>query len=167
MPSKSTVFDIGAYDGTLFLKMGKQLASGIGVDPVDVPWKTQNDKFKKVVGFFPEDIKTTEKFDVITMLATAEHFSSKNLIELPFDCSNVLKPNGLVIMTIPSPFTDHIIGLLQKIRLIDGMSFEDHQGVQPCAVSKIFCEEFFTLKAHKVFQFGLNNLFVFEKKSTN
>jgi hypothetical protein len=49
------------------------------------------------------------------------------------------------------------------VRLIDGMSLEQHYGYDITQTPALFCSAGFTLLNAKKFQFGLNNLFVFEK----
>jgi hypothetical protein len=75
---------------------------------------------------------------------------------------NLLKPKGRVIVTVPSPQVDYILEILLKLKLIDGMSLEEHYGFKPSDTEIIFSKGFKLIKKKK-FQLGLNNLYVFEK----
>jgi cyclopropane fatty-acyl-phospholipid synthase-like methyltransferase len=159
----SSILDIGCYDGMLFLMLKNKICRGVGVDPLDAPWLCGND-FLKITGKFPDDLSLDEKFDVITMIASVEHISSDRLSALPEQCADYLKPDGLVVMTIPSPIVDSIIEFLVWIKIADGMSLEEHYGVTPKVIHSTFCRKHFHLETKKPFQFGLNQLFVFKKK---
>ncbi len=55
--------------------------------------------------------------------------------------------------------------LLKRLRLIDGMSLEEHHGYDVGETTAIFGEPDFRLVRHRKFQLGLNNLFIFERKA--
>jgi hypothetical protein len=74
-----------------------------------------------------------------------------------------LKPNGRLIITVPSPMVDHVLKVLKFLRLIDGMSLEEHHGFEVHQTTAIFPAKDFRLVKRKRFQLGLNNLFVFER----
>lgn len=158
-----SVLDIGCYDGALFQALQDSISWGIGVDPLEHPF-LNDERFRRIIGSFPQDTPCLGQFDVITMLAVLEHFPFHELQALPFHCAKYLKPGGLLIITVPSPLVDQILKYLKWVRLIDGMSLEEHYGFTIETVPLIFCREFFDLKVRKSFQFGLNNLFVFQKK---
>jgi hypothetical protein len=68
-----------------------------------------------------------------------------------------------LIITVPSPRVDDILKVMKAVRLIDGMSLEQHYGYDITQTPALFCSAGFTLLKAKKFQFGLNNLFAFEK----
>jgi hypothetical protein len=74
-----------------------------------------------------------------------------------------LRSGGRLIVTVPSPAVDTILVGLRTIRLLDGMSLEQHYGFSPAETRLLFGFAGLTLTAQKRFQFGLNNLFVFVK----
>jgi hypothetical protein len=55
---------------------------------------------------------------------------------------------------------------LKFLKLIDGMSLEEHHGYEVNQTAKIFPAEYFRLLKRTTFQLGLNNLFVFERRAT-
>jgi predicted SAM-dependent methyltransferase len=97
------------------------------------------------------------------MLAVLEHIPKSKQKEFAIACYNKLKPGGRVIITVPSPKVDLILSGLKIIRLVDGMSLEEHYGYNPRDTETIFDKDMFKLVHHSRFQLGLNNVFVFEK----
>lgn len=157
-----SVFDIGCHDGTLFRELGNRISHGVGIDPLEqLSWP--DSRFLRLVGSFPDDFPEVGEFDVITMLAVLEHFPVEKLGTLPGHIARYLKPGGLLVITIPSPMVNNILAFLKWMRVIDGMSLEEHRGLTVDSVLSVF-SEYFELKVRKSFQFGLNNLLVYQKR---
>ena len=158
------VLDIGCFDATLFEKLSaKPIGKSIGIDPL-LKATIESEGYILVSGKFPNDLPADKTFNCITLLAVLEHIPDEEQYKLSNDCFNYLEPSGRVIITVPSPFVDHILWILTKLRLIDGMSLEEHYGFMVDNVPMIFNSEQFKLIKQKRFQLGLNNLFVFEKR---
>ena len=161
--ANDSILDIGCFDATLFEKLKtKPIAFSIGIDPL-LAGSIQTKDYMLLPGKFPDDLTKDKTFDGITMLAVLEHIPKADQNQLKDNCYNHLNTNGRVIITVPSPFVDHILWILSKLKLIDGMSLEEHYGFKVEDVTIIFNAEEFKLIKHKRFQLGLNNLFVFEK----
>jgi len=165
IPSNSRLLDIGCFKGELFIRAGSRLSGGLGIDPTltDSINKNPCNNVTLIKGIFPKDMPQAEKFDVITALAVFEHIPSEVSQDFVAACYNRLNPNGLVILTVPSPFVDNILAVLLKLRLIDGMSLEEHHGLSVKDIPNLFYKNNFNTEIHSRFQFGLNNLFVFRK----
>lgn len=158
---QDAILDIGSVDGVMFEKWEKDISYSYGIDPIlDKVIKT--DFYTLIPGKFPEDIPEYLKFDAITMLAVLEHIPKEFQNIMSQDFYDLLKPKGRVIITVPSPQVDLILNVLQKLKLIDGMSLEEHYGFKPSDTETIFSKGFKLIKKKK-FQLGLNNLYVFEK----
>jgi 2-polyprenyl-3-methyl-5-hydroxy-6-metoxy-1,4-benzoquinol methylase len=157
------VLDIGSADGALFKKLSGQNLQGLGIDPT-LKGNTSAAGIPLVAGFFPKDMPLAEPFDAITMLAVLEHFPLAQYEELKTGCFKYLKPGGKLIITVPSPFVDEILKVLTALRLVDGMSLEEHHGYDVGQTISIFPAPQFRLLRHTRFQLGLNNLFVFERQ---
>ena len=157
----SRVLDIGCADGSLFQQLGSRINEGIGVDP-DLHENTAVGNVQLVKGFFPDAIRDARHFDVITMLAVLEHVPASACSKLAADCAAYLRPGGYLVITVPSPLVDHILNMLSALRLIDGMSLEQHHGFDVTQTPGIFIPAQFRLVRHSRFQLGLNNLFVFQ-----
>ena len=160
IPEGSRIFDVGCFDGALFRRLRKHIAFGVGIDPEPIE-SLEGDNYRLIRGHFPQDAPKTGDFDVVTMLASLEHIPDKDLGEVSECCAGLLKPGGLLIITVPSPIVDQIVAGLQFLRLADGMSIHQHYGFNPNRTPIIF--EGFELIRHEKFQLGLNNLFVMRK----
>ena len=156
------VLDIGSANGALFHAVNFLSPDCLGIDPT-LRQPVEGEKFKLIPGFFPQDMPVVEPFDAMTMLAVLEHFPETAYAGLVEGCRRFLKPGGKVIITVPSPRVDQILSILQKLRLVHGMSLEEHHGYEVRQTAEIFCPPHFRLVCHRMFQFRLNNLFVFER----
>ncbi len=161
--ANDTVLDIGCFDNSLLEKLkSKPINFSFGLDPL-LESSVITENYKLLPGRFPENLPEEVTFNCIAMLAVLEHIPTQEQHKLSVDYYKHLKPKGRVIITVPSPFVDYILLVLSKLRLIDGMSLEEHYGFKIEDVPIIFNKEHFKLINHKRFQLGLNNLFVFEK----
>jgi hypothetical protein len=97
------------------------------------------------------------------MLATLEHIRDKD--SLAGECFRLLRPDGRVIITVPSHLVDAIVHVLCVLRLADGMSLEEHHGYNPGQTPEIFARHGFVLEFRRRFQLGLNHLYVLRKPS--
>ncbi|WP_040278863.1 class I SAM-dependent methyltransferase [Psychroserpens damuponensis] len=159
------VLDVGCFDGYLFKALAhKPIQPSIGIDPL-LQESQKNGAHQLLPGMFPDAVPTNETFDSIVMLAVLEHIPRAQQRQLNNNFLKVLNPSGRIIITVPSSLVDHILVVLTKLRLVDGMSVDEHYGFKVKEVFTLFAEQEFTLIKHKKFQLGLNNLFVFEKRS--
>ena len=162
IPQGARVLDIGCGDGALFRLCRDRIKAGVGLDPaLTAPVKEEH--FDLIPGSFPESLPETEPFDVITMLAVLEHIPAAKQRSLAEKCAARLKEGGLLLITTPAPMVDHILSLLQTLRLIEGLALEEHYGFDPRQTPEIFTGVGLTLVRAGKFQLGLNNLFIFKK----
>jgi SAM-dependent methyltransferase len=163
IPDGARVLDVGCFDDRLFLHLGRRLGSGsVGLDPL-LPQPVEAPRFRLVSGHFPDACTAEASFDVITMLAVLEHVASADLPRWAAACSRLLVPGGVVVATVPAPLVDAILETLIRLRILDGMSTEEHHGFEPDMAPRVFEDAGFRLTRRTQFQLGLNNLFVFEK----
>jgi len=66
-------------------------------------------------------------FDVITMLAVVEHLERRELLILMKEIYRVLKFGGLYILTTPAPWTEPILRILAKLRLVSPLEIGEHK----------------------------------------
>lgn len=159
----SRVLDIGCHDGELFRRIGPALRSGLGLDP-ELAGPLDGPGYELKPGSFPKDFPGTDApFDVITMLAVLEHIPSEELAHLADACFALLVSGGRLIATVPSHLVDPLLDILGRLRIIDGMQAHEHHGFDPGQTVPIMERAGFVLIVHRRFQFGLNNLFVFER----
>lgn len=161
IPADSLVLDVGCYDGLLFEKLGSKLSYGIGIDPLIKHEKHSN--YELLTGYFPSDLREKKQFNAITMLAVLEHIPQDVIQSFAQACADALLPGGKLIITVPDAKVDHILAVLSFLRLIDGMSLEEHHGFDVRQTPSIFGSVGLKLMNHSSFQLGLNNLFVFQK----
>ena len=153
------VLDIGSFDGAFLRMVEGKVARGVGVDPLAEAWK--NGKLEVVRGGVPGLRFEEGAFDCITMLAVLEHIHERE--GLARECARLLAPGGRVVITVPRPVVDRILAGLKAVRLIDGMSLEEHEGYDVERTEGIFGTAGLRLVKRAGFQLGLNCLFVFEK----
>jgi 2-polyprenyl-3-methyl-5-hydroxy-6-metoxy-1,4-benzoquinol methylase len=158
----SRVLDIGCGRGALFRRLARRIAGGVGIDPDPDP-AAGTDRVRIIRGRFPVDLPSDSgPFDAITMLACLEHLPPAQHAGLAARCAALLRPGGVLVITVPSPAVDRIIHVLQRVPfLFDGTHTEEHYGFEPSSTPAIFAS--FEPVAARTFQFGLNNLFVFRK----
>lgn len=162
------ILDIGSADGALFRRLGRDAGKGsLGVDPTLSQTLNVNG-CDLLAGFFPEAVPVAAgHFDVITMLAVLEHFPPPAYAALREGCRRFLRPGGKLLITVPSPQVDQILAVLKGLRLVDGMSLEEHHGYRVEQTTEIFPPPQFQLVTRGTFQLGLNNLFVFERTTVS
>ena len=160
----SRVLDVGCADGALFRQLSDRIAEGVGID-ADLESKLSMDNAELVPGPFPDALEPRRPFDVITMMAVLEHVPPERQTALARGCYEHLKPGGFLVITTPSPLVDHVLDALKLLRLIDGMSLDEHYGFEPRITPGIFTSHGFRVVESKKFQLGLNNLFVFQRES--
>jgi cyclopropane fatty-acyl-phospholipid synthase-like methyltransferase len=160
------ILDIGSADGALFSTLGTAVGRGsLGVDPT-LQQKVLVNGCELLPGFFPAAVPAAAgPFDAITLLAVLEHFPPAAYADLRAGCRRFLRPGGKLLITVPSPHLDQVLEVLSFLRLVDGMSLEEHHGYRVEQTAEIFSEPHFRLLRHETFQLGLNNFFAFERTS--
>lgn len=160
----SRVLDIGCHNGEFLHFLEDRIINSVGIDPLAPEIKTDRYVLQGS-DFRPPTEFTSDSFDAIVLLATLEHMKDTHGVAI--ECARIVRPAGRVIITVPSLLVDRIISILLRIRLLDGMSLEEHHGLQPSRIPAAFRDASFSLVVHRRFQLGLNNLFVFEKQGNS
>ncbi len=156
------VLDIGSADGVMFEKLRGRISSGVGIDPA-LEKEIKTDFYRLIPGYFPEAAPKGKTFDAITMLAVLEHIPIEKQKLLAKVCWHYLNKKGRVIVTVPSLVVDYILEVSLFLKLMDGMSVDEHHGFKPKDTKKLFVGKRFKLIHYSAFQLGLNHIFVFEK----
>jgi len=162
IPASGRLLDIGCGDGALFRHLSDRAIEGIGIDPT-LDASSDHGTYRLIKGWFPQDLPSSEGFDAITMLAMLEHVPPDIQAEMATACARLLNPSGRLIITVPSNRIDPLLGLLKRVRLIDGMSLEQHYGFDPTTTPALFSTDGLELINAKTFEFGLNHLYVFKQ----
>jgi 2-polyprenyl-3-methyl-5-hydroxy-6-metoxy-1,4-benzoquinol methylase len=156
------VLDVGAHQGELF-ERAPWIGPSLGIEPHLGEARTCG-PHRLRPGRFPADDLPDGSFDTITMLAVVEHFDPATLDQLGPACQRLLSAGGRVVITVPSPWVDHILAVLRALRLVHGMELEQHHGFLPSDLLHYFGPANFQLETHQRFQLGLNHLFVFRRR---
>ncbi|HOA72125.1 MAG TPA: class I SAM-dependent methyltransferase [Phycisphaerae bacterium] len=154
------LLDVGCFDGYLVRQARSRVAEVIGLDPLIASGEVDGIEFIRD-SFPPRTEFADGSFDCISMLAVLEHMTDPDAVAA--ECRRLLKPGGQVVLTVPSPWVDPIIWVLQRLRLLDGVCTEQHHGFDVEQTGPIFERAGFVLERREKFQLGLNNVFVFKK----
>jgi SAM-dependent methyltransferase len=65
-------------------------------------------------------------FSVITMLAVVEHLNPASLVKLFSEAYRTLEPGGVLIITTPSAWSDGLLRLMAKLRLVSAEEINEH-----------------------------------------
>jgi 2-polyprenyl-3-methyl-5-hydroxy-6-metoxy-1,4-benzoquinol methylase len=163
IPDGSRVLDIGCHDGALFRQLASRLGAGVGVDPLADDTVALGAEFRLVRGAFPDALPGGDLFDVVTCLAVLEHVPASEQRAFVAECGARLKPGGRLIITVPAPAVDGILRWLLRLRLVEGMSLEQHHGFDPEQTLALAAAAGLERVTRRRFQLGLNNLFVFRR----
>ncbi len=161
VPDGSRLLDIGGFDGSFLNLVSHRISRGVCIDPLIED--RVDGKIELIKSCFTERLPFPEdSFDVVTMLAVFEHLSS---LREPIvrEAYRVLSLHGKIVLTVPDNAVDKILRVLVQMKLVDGMSLEEHDHFPAGDTVRCLSGNGFTLRHHKTFQMGLNNLFVFEK----
>lgn len=106
-----------------------------------------------------------EGFDVITMLAVMEHMHRDEIDALVPQLYRLMKNDGIIVITIPSPWTEYVLRFLAHIGLLSPEEIHDHKSVLPnCEIKNILISNGFTAIENGFFECFLNRWFVGVKK---
>ena len=155
-----SLIDIGCHDGAFIESVRERVARAVGVDPVATP--SRADHVTILRGRFPQDAQLdAESFDCATMLATLEHVDDPAAVSRA--CFRLLKPGGRFVLTVPHVIAHHLITVLMRLRVADGMGVETHTDFDVHRTWPILADAGFRLLERRKFGLGLNHLYVVEK----
>ncbi len=160
----TNVLDIGCHRGELRSVLPRTVTRYRGIDR-PVP-SNDPDLFD---GWFPYDLPDEvagEHWDVVFALAVAEHLDRDDRVEFFSACRRLMRPNGSLVLTIPSPTVDRILDLLVKVRLVQGMDLEHHNGATIEEIIASAEVAGLAVSSHRRFQLGLNNVIVLATERT-
>ena len=160
VPDGARVLDIGCHRGEFLAALGSRIGPSVGLDPLAVPGRAPGHELRAEAFRAPLPFPAGS-FDAVVLLATLEHIRRKG--PLVRECARLLRPDGRVVLTVPSPWVDRIVPVLAACRLADGMSLEEHHGFMPGHAPRLFADAALDLEHHRRFQLGLNHLYVFRK----
>jgi len=160
-----TLLDIGCgWEARMLKEVEPFIKAGIGIDfkapklERESKITTIDMKLKKSLPF------ENNYFDVITMLAVLEHLEYP--IEMASEIFRILKPNGCVVITVPSRYSKPVLEFMAfKLRIISYDEIKDHKKYyNRNDIFELFGGCGFEIEMHKYFQFGMNNFCVCKKR---
>lgn len=165
VPVGSVVCDIGTYDGRFFSLAADKHVTGVGLDPElqgSLP-KVDGVEFRR--GTASEVLTMLDHFDVVTALAVLEHIPVDAMVRELTNVREHLKPDGRLVITLPSPRVDAILKVLAVLRLIEGQMLHQHYGLSLEVAEKVICSSGFDIVERRSFQLGLNTVVVFQRRN--
>lgn len=97
--------------------------------------------------------------DGVVMLAVLEHLDYP--LEIINEVYRVLRPGGLICLTVPTPFAENILKFLSFLRFINPQMLAEHKRYfNKADLEKIAREAGFNKTKHQYFQLGCNNFFI-------
>lgn len=90
------------------------------IDSTEIHWHTLN------LNDHPKLPFDSAYLDVITMLAVAEHLDPASLEHLLKETHRVLKPDGRVILTTPSSWSDGLLHWMARLKLVSAEEINEH-----------------------------------------
>ena len=120
------ILDIGCGSYPYFLSH-TYFSEKFAVDQLEKPesvsnidWHTLNLNIDPVLPF------DDEYFDLVTMLAVTEHLSPNSLVLLFQQIHRVLRPGGRLIITTPAAWSDGLLRLMARVRLVSADEIDEH-----------------------------------------
>jgi len=128
---KGRILDVGCGSFPHFL-LSTHFKEKHGVDLMVhknmVPQHTRGKIFLKKINLHKEKITYPDNyFDVVVMLAVLEHIDRKKLPQLLQNINRMLKKNGVLILTTPSPWATGLLWALSRTYLISKEEIDDHK----------------------------------------
>jgi ubiquinone/menaquinone biosynthesis C-methylase UbiE len=162
---RSTVCDLGCGAGAPFLKyIESRLISGVGLD--EYAGQSSRDKISVVRADITASLPLeSAQFDHVTMLAVLEHLTQP--ARVLGEAYRILRPQGSLIMTWPSPMVDPLLEVLTRIKLVNNeLGFDQHQPRIPLEKLKAMLQTIgFTRFEAGKFEMGMHNWLVAHKGS--
>lgn len=105
-----------------------------------------------------------EEFDVVTLLAVLEHLNHPK--EMLQEIARVLKPNGILLLTVPSRAAKPVLEFLSyRLKIVSEAEIRDHKRYYNKADLANLAHQVpnLCLQKHKYFQCGMNNFALLRK----
>jgi SAM-dependent methyltransferase len=107
-------------------------------------------------------------FDVVSMLAVFEHLETPTLRRLLQDIHRVLRPGGIYVMTTPLRWTEGVLKVMSRIKLVSSEEVNEHKAQYSAAeIVPLLCEAGFEFSRirHGTFELRMNLWAVAQKSA--
>lgn len=125
LPRGGVFVDVGCDQPQVLIdRVSEEMKACIGLDIVVEPHAYKNVKILR------QDLRKKIKLpstsaDVMTLLAVLEHMKYPN--EIVAECFRILKPGGVLLITVPSPASKPILELFAILGLVRREMIEQHE----------------------------------------
>ncbi len=126
---KGTILDIGC--GTIpFFLINSEFNEKYGIDPAIRISTSDDNIFLENFDIEKNDTLPfdNEFFDVVTMLAVFEHIEPDRLVMVLKEIKRVLKKEGKFVLTTPAKWTDRLLRIMAKFKLVSAVEINEHKG---------------------------------------
>lgn len=156
-------FGCGARSYLLELSKGK-IKYGVGIDYDADNKKNENIEYLKQKVKTKLDFKNNS-FNKIYMLAVLEHIEPKKIEKLFLEFKRVLKKNGKIILTTPTPRSKWLLELLAyRLQIISKEEIADHKKYyDKSEIEKLGKKVGLKTCGYELFFGGLNSYAIFKK----
>lgn len=162
---KNKILDVGCGSFPYFLK-SSDFSQKYGVDSSIKPEIFKDtDLFTSKIDIETEKLPyPNNSFDVVTMLAVFEHISKDKLPFVLGEINRVLRKNGIIIVTTPSPWSSLPLFALSRIGLVSKVEIDDHKhSISSYNIKNILKKAGFQKIKYGFFEFYFNMWFVGNK----
>ena len=164
IPKDCVLCDVGCGFNAKFLHdISPYVRKGIGLDKKIENFKSVN--LELIKSKIEKELPLpSSHVDCITLLAVLEHLEyPENILK---ECHRILKPEGVLILTSPTPLSKPLLEFLSfKLNIVSPVEISDHKNyfnsAQLIRILKDECG--FRRVIAKTFQFGLNNFVIANK----
>ena len=162
---KGDILDIGCGSGDITKFLNKQ-QHYYGVELNEVLIEELKIKYPQYRFYCKnvdkEELGIDKKFDTILMIAVIEHL--KNPDNILYQCINLLKKNGSLVMTTPTPLGDKIHKIGAKLGLTSKEAVKEHYKIYSYEdMNKLLSSYKFKIQKCQKFELGMNQMFVCKK----
>jgi cyclopropane fatty-acyl-phospholipid synthase-like methyltransferase len=159
-----SVMDFGCGTQGYFLKyVSETINTGLGLDYEVENQKVGNLEFKRF--HFKDTLPIKDKtFDKAVMLAVMEHINLDEVDRVFKEFHRVLKEDGQIILTTPTPLSKPLLELLARLNIISRNEIQDHKKYYSFKdMEAVATRNKLKLVSYRLFQLGLNSVAILEK----
>ena len=161
------VLDFGCgHQGYLLNYIQGKIKKGFGLDPETGNKQEKNLVFKKYIFNSTSKLPFKNKeIDKIVMLAVLEHIEINEVVYLFKEFKRILKKDGLIVLTTPTPLSKPILEFMSLIRIISREEIMDHKKYYWKKDIQIIADKTgLKLVSYSFFQLGLNSIATLETR---
>jgi SAM-dependent methyltransferase len=125
--AQTNLLDVGSgAEGTMLKDLSPYIKAGVGIDLRAEPYEEGNIKIQQVE-FDEKPLPFADSsFDCVSLLATLEHMNRR--VELLEEIRRVLKPGGVLIITVPTWAAKPILEFLAfRLKIVSDVGVKEHK----------------------------------------